>query len=270
MIPLNRPQTALAHKMPPEAWRNVADCAMARHRAAADSRDWERCDGEFASSSAAFAQARLTREPFPIVVADGIRHHGKIPEWDDLTINRDWHVEQSVNAKPEALPDYLDTAICDEDKCWKDSVCSYLKAIDSRNRDFSWHSVDLDGEHDLSGDIFAVAFCPADSSDWLWARDSYLCVDGKLYDTSDSTIADCGILEASIGWHVATLADGEFLDGFDRLSAGYSSNPTVELSKMLEGDSEPVWHHGLNCFVGRLIGHSEPVRLYPDTPYYGG
>lgn len=270
MIPLNRPQTTLALKMPPEAWRNVAECAMARHRAAADAEDWQGCDGEFASSSVAFNQARLAREPFPIVVADGIRHNGKIPQWDNIVIDRDWHIEQSVNGEPEELPDYLDEAICDEDRGWKDLVCIYLKATDDRNRDYDWHPVDFDGEHDLSGDVFAVVFCPADSPDHLWADDTYLCVDGKLYSISDSTIADCDILETAIGWHVATLADGDFLDGFDRLSAGHSSNPTGELRKMLEGGSEPIWHHALNCFVGRLTGHPEPVRLCPVTPYYGG
>jgi hypothetical protein len=269
MIPLNKFPTTFAQKMSPEAWRNVAECAIARRRAAGDRCDWQLCQSESESTDVAFALASLAREPFPIVVADGIRHHGKVPEWNDLMIDRSWHVEQSVNGKPMDLPCYLETAVSDEDKDWQDLVCTYLQVNDDGNREFSWQRLDLAGENDLSGDIFAVAFFPADSPDWVWANENYLCVDGGLHNL-DRAIAECGILETTIGWHVGTLADSEFTEGFDCLASGYSSNPTWELEQLLMGDSQPVWHHALGCFVGRLAGHPHPVRLHPETPCYGG
>lgn len=269
MTPLNRLQTTLAHKMSPEAWRNIADCSTARRRLLRDSgsTDWNRHSREHGSCAAAAALASLAREPFPIVAADGIRHHGKVPAWDSLLIDRDWHIEQSVNDRPTDLPCYLETAVSDEESGWQDRVCQYLQAVDDGNREFCPHLIDLNGESDLSGDIFAVAFCPADSPDWLWASEVYLCVDGGLHSL-DRAIAESGILETTIGWYVSGLTDGEFIDGFDSLATGYTSDPTGELQRLLFKDSQPVWHHGLGCFVGRLAGHPHPVRLYPTTPCY--
>lgn len=238
---------------------------------AADRQDWQACDGESASSSLAFSQATLTREPFPVVVADGIICHGSVPVWDRLMIDRDWHLEQSINGQTLTIPDYLDCAICDEDKGWQDRVCQYLRAIDDRNRDYVFYRLEIIGEHDISGDIFAVLFVPADCADRLWCQDTFIVCDGKLQEM-DGSIGDSNFLDNHIGWHVADLQTGDYLAECERetqrYSAGYSHDPTGELERDLIG--EPVWHYGLNCFVGRLRCNPHPVRLYPETPCYGG
>lgn len=268
MLTINRKPTTLAQKMIPEQWRAIAECAIARHRLSADRQDWRRCEGESLASSLGFTMARLAREPFPVTVAPGIDFYGSKPRFDCLSINRAQHIENAVNGKPLTLPSYLDEALSDEDKGWQDLICNYLQTIDDRNRQYFWQSLDIMGEHDLSGDIFSVAFYPAAAADYLWSRDCFLSVDGSLYDLTDSTIADCGILESAIGWHVADISSGEYIDGFDSLAAGYSRNPTGELEDITLGT--PVWHHGLGCFVGRLDGYDRPVRLYPEPPNYGG
>ena len=270
MLTLNRPPVTLAQHLSPDAWRNIADCAYARLRLHSAAQDYDACGREWQSWDVAIAQSKLAAEPFPIKVADGIRFYGKLPKIDDLLIDRDWHLEQSVNGENVSVPDYLDSAICDEEAGWKDKVCDYLKVIDDRNRDFAWDRLEITGEHDLTGDIEAVAFTPSDCGDRFWSQDTYVVCDGKL-QRMDGSIGDSSILDSRLGWYVATLQDGEYLaeceNQTQRYSVGYSNNPTAELQRDLIG--EPAWHHGLGCFVGRLRFWTEPVRLYPETPCYG-
>lgn len=268
MIPLNRKPTTLAHLG--IDWRNVAICAGERARLA----DNERAGHEYQSAQTAWRLAELSRDPFPISVADGIRHYGKVPAWDNLLIDRGHHIDQSVGSDVVTLPAYLDEAVSDEDKGWRGKVCAYLGAVDDRNRPYDSRPLEISGEHDLNGDIFAAVFYPADAPDWLLSADCFVAIDGTLYNIGDSTIADCDILESRISWWVSDLSDGDSIPEIDsetqRYCAGYSGDPTDALRRDLRGDSEPVWHHGLGCFVGRLRYWPEPVRLYPSAPIYGG
>jgi hypothetical protein len=271
MLTLNRKPTTLAQTLSPDAWRNIAECAGKRARLITDIRS-DRIGAEYASASVGWDQARLTRDLLPIIVCDGIRHYGTEPTINSLAIDRKWHLEQSLNCKPIQIPDYLSVAICDEDKGWQDKVCHYLQTINDRQAEFSWHDLTVTGEHDISGDIFAVVFYPDDSADYLWCQNALISVDGELYDISDSTVADCSILDSRIGWYVCDLQSGDYLaeceNETQRYSVGYSNNPTGEILRDIVGD--PVWHYGLNCFVGRLKYWPHPVRIYAETPCYGG
>jgi hypothetical protein len=267
-IMLNRKPHTLAQTLAPEAWRHIADCATARHRAAADRADYERCNGESAASSMAFAQARLARDPFPIVAADGIRHYGATPTIDSLMIDRDHHISQGINGEPMAIPGYLESALYDESPGWRDKVAAYLQAIDDDNRDFAYHNFSLSG--DISGEIDFVAFTPSACGDHFWSDSTFIAVDGTLR-AMDGSLGDSGFLDCTIGWHVSDIG-GDYLSDCEaetqRYATGYSSEPTCELQRDFIG--EPVWHHGLQCFVGRLRYWPHPVRLYPETPCYGG
>lgn len=271
MLPLNCPPFTLAQRLNPEAWRNIADCAYARHRLHSAAQDYDACSREWQSWELAIAQSKLAAEPLPIKVADGMHFYGKAPELDGLCIDRDWHLEQSINGETVSVPDYLDSAISDEETGWKDKVCDYLKAIDDKNRDFVWDRLEINGEHDLTEDVDAVSFTPSDRGDRFWSQDTYIACDGKL-KRMDGSIGDSNFLDDRLGWHVADLQTGDYLaeceNKTQRYSVGYSNNPTAEL----RGDSigDPVWHYGLGCFVGRLKYWPRPVRLYPETPCYGG
>ena len=264
---LNRKPTTLAQHLSADSRRNIAECAIVRHRAAADRQDWHACNGESAASTMAFAQARLARQPFPIIAGDGIRHYGAIPAIDSLAIDREHHINEAINGKPLTVPDYVDRVLSDESAGWRETVCSYLCAVDDEDRGYDWRNFNLTG--DLSGEIDLVAFFPADSADVYWCRDVYVVVDGLLY-TLDGTLGDSGLFDDRIGWYVCDLS-GDYLSechGVDRYATGYSSDPTRELVADLIG--EPVWHHGLNCFLGRLKAWPCPVRLHPYAPCYSG
>lgn len=271
MLPLNRKPETLAQRLSPDAWRNAMNCAIKRHAMAAESRDYDRSSGEAATVGAITDLISLARDPFPARVADGIRCDGTTPAWDRLTIDRDWHLEQAINGETIEPPTYLESAISDEDSGWQDRVCAYLQAIDDGNRDFVWDRLIIAGEHDLSGDIDAVSFVPADCNDRFWSQDTFIACDGKL-QRMDGSIGDSSILDDRIGWHAASLQGGEYLADCEaetqRYSVGYAHNPTRELEHDLIG--KPVWHYGLGCFVGRLRFWPHPVRLHPETPCYGG
>lgn len=263
---INRKPTTLAQRLSADAWRNIAECAIVRRRAASDRQDWHACDSESAATSMAFAQAHLARDPLPIVVGEGIRHYGAVPTIDGLAIDREYHISEAINSKPLTAPDYVDRALSDESAAWREIVCGYLRAVDDENRDFDWRNFSLSG--DLSGEIDLVAFYPVDSADFFWCQDVYVAVDGLLRAV-DGTLGDSGLFDDRIGWYVSDLA-GECLTDCQCgcYATGYSSDPTHELSADLIGT--PVWHHGLNCFLGRLRAWPHPVRLYPSSPCYGG
>lgn len=271
MLPLNREPETLAQRLGADAWRNIAKCAIKRHAMASQSRDFDRSSGEAATCGAATDLIELALNPFSVSVADGIASDDRVPSWDRLFLDRDWHLTQAINGETLELPSYLESAISDEDMGWQDKVCEYLKALDDRNRDYSWDRLEITGEHDVSGDILAVTFVPVESADRYWSQDTFIACDGKL-QKMDGAIGDSGILDYRIGWYVADLQDGDYLADCEsetqRYSVGYSSDPTHELERDLIG--VPTWHYGLHCFVGRLRFWPHPVRLYPETPCYGG
>ena len=260
---LNRAPETLALKMPAADWGNIARCASERARAA----DNQRAMGEYLSARIAWDQGALTRRPFPLIVGDVIRFCGPSPEYDRLEIDRDKHIESALGTDTLSLPDWLDEILCDCAKGWQDSLCEYLAMVDDRRTEHHWQHFTIgSGETDLSGEIDLTVFFPASKGDPYHSRDSFAVVGGKVYPVD--CIAETSILDDTIGWYVDSLEGCEQIDGWDSLSAGYSSNPTSELERSLWPGSEPVWHHGLNCFVGRLKGENKPVRLYPQEPSY--
>jgi hypothetical protein len=166
-----------------------------------------------------------------------------------------------------ALPVYLESAIYDQDKGWQDKLAEWLKINSDDCLDYVYHTLNTNGENDLSGDIEATYFV-CDKGDQYW-QPCYLMVDGSVYDLTDSSIAECGILDTTVGWRVSTLDNEPLPDGCqtDRFSQGYSRNPTAELKRQPIG--RPVYHWGHNCFVGRLQSYPHPVKLWPEVSSYG-
>jgi hypothetical protein len=187
--------------------------------------------------------------------------------FDRLTLNRDKHVKLSVGSSPMAIPVYLESAIYDQDKNWQDKLAEWFKVNSDDRLDYVYHTLSIDGENDLNGAIDAVYFVH-DKGDRYW-QPCYIVVDGSVYDLTDSSIAECGILDVTVGWWVSTLDNEPLPDECrtNRFSQGYSRNPAAELERQLIG--QPVYHWGYNCFVGRLKSYPHPVRLWPEVSSYG-
>jgi hypothetical protein len=264
---LNRQPTTLA-SWDPDLYCNLWQCSRERTRILASEPpgDNDRIRREFDSGDSAWNlyQAKLKTAFSP-----------KYPEpincdtlhFDCLTLNRDRHIELSVNSKPMAMPAYLESAIYDQDKGWQDKVAEWLKINSDDCLNYVYHMLRLNGESDISGEIEATYFV-RDKGDGYW-QPCYLVINDSVYDLTDTNIAECGILDTTIGWWVCTLDNEPLPDECrtDRFSQGYSCNPTAELERQLIG--EPVYHWGHNCFAGRLKSYKHPVKLWPEVSSYG-
>ena len=258
---LNRQPTTLATRNP-DLYRNLWRCASERARL---SNDNGLTMAEYESANALYAIYEKTKKPafspqYPEPIDCDTLH------FDLLTLNRDKHIELAVNSRPMAIPAYLESAIHDEDKDWQDKVAEWLKINSDKCLDYVCHTSTISGE-DLNGEIDLTYFVH-NKGDRYW-QPCYIVIDGSIYDLTDSNIAECGILDCSIGWYVSTLEDEPLSDGCrtDRLSQGCSHNPTAELERQVIG--EPVYHWAHNCFVGRLRSYPHPVKLYPEVSTYG-
>jgi hypothetical protein len=264
---LNRQPTTLA-SWDPGLYRNLWRCSTERSRilASEPSGDNDRIRREFDSGYSAWNLYQSKLKPafspkYPEPINCDTLH------FDCLTLNRDRHIELSVDSKPMAMPAYLESAIYDQDKGWQDKVAEWLKINSDDCLNYVYHMSRLNGESDISGEIEATYFV-RDKGDGYW-QPCYLVINDSVYDLTDTNIAECGILDTTIGWWVSTLDDEPLPDECkaDRFSRGYSHNPTGELEEYLIG--EPVYHWGHNCFVGRLKSYPHPVKLWPEVSSYG-
>ena len=259
---LNRQPTTLA-TWNPDLYQNLWRCASQRARLTTDR---ELTGREYETANALYAIYETTKKPafspqYPEPINCDTLH------FDCLTLSDCKHIELSVNSKPMALPVYLESAIYDQDKDWRDKLAEWLKINSDNCLDYVYHNLTINGENDLNGEI-ELAYFVHDKGDRYW-QPCYIVVDGSVYDLTDSNIAECGVLDVSIGWWVSTLDNQPLPDECrtDRFSQGYSCNPTAKLEGQLIG--QPVYHWGYNCFVGRLKSYPHPVKLWPEVSTYG-
>ena len=259
---LNRQPTTLV-TWNPDLYQNLWRCASERARLSSDN---DLTMAEYKSANALYAIYETTKKPafFPQypkpINCDTLR-------FDRLTLDSSKHIELAVNSQPMAIPVYLESAMYDQDKGWQDRVAEWLKINSDDCLDYVYYNLNIYDGNDLSGAIDIVYFVH-DKGDRYW-QPCYVVVGGSVYDLTDSNIAECGILDVTIGWHVSTLDGNQLPDNCraDRFSQGYSHNPTAELQRQLLG--EPAYHWAHNCFVGRLKSYPYPVKLWPEVSTYG-
>jgi hypothetical protein len=259
---LNRQPTTLA-SWDPDLYRNLRQCASDRARLAIG---YDLAGREYESASKLYdIYVRVKKSVFSPQYSEPI--NCDTLRFNCLSLNGDKHIEMSVNSGPLPLPVYLGSAIYDQDKNWQDRLAQWLKINSDECLDYVYHTLTLNGENDLDRDIELTYFV-RDGGDQLW-QPRYAVVDGNAYDLTDNNIAECGILDTTIGWWVSTLDDEELPKEcqVDKFSQGYSCNPTAELERQLIG--EPVYHWGHHCFVGRLKSYPYPVKLWPEVSSYG-
>jgi hypothetical protein len=275
-LPLNRkPITLAGVGMTGRDWQNVAECAYSRKRYHAKKEDYAACAREWTSVRMAWDAAHdAMADPFPPKLPEGLTtgtvyhpsdRHSNDPEISCVRVSRSWHLAQTVGEESKAmeLPSYLQDAVDEEREGWRDLVCSYLSAVDDFNRPYTFryveaHEIDFG---DLDGEFNFTIFYPKGEPDSVWAN-CYIALDNRLYDLTDSSVADCGILNTTINWRITGL-NGEQLP--ENLS--FPTGDTIRRPITFIG--RPVWHHGLSCFVGRLRACSFPVKIFALPPLYG-
>ena len=276
MIKLNRQPTTLATRDGMATYFEAWSCANKRAGLALQAGDRELMLRERESSDCLYSLYENCKEPaHPANLPDGVKFWGKqdgAPDRSSLYLDRGKHIENAMNSKPVSMPDYLGELICDDDAIWRDKVADWLEVNDDRNWGYNYHRLTIgNGETSLSGEIEIDYFISEDNSgkDQYWAP-CYVVIDGDLYDLRDSSIADCDILSDTLGWCITDIEGKELPSELnaDRAQMGYGSNPNNELSKLLLGHSEPVWHYGLDCFLGRIKDYPYPVKIFVDHPFY--
>jgi hypothetical protein len=249
----------------PLLYRDLWRSAVKRARCFADGS--ERAGREYESANALYFIYEQTGKPaFPPDYPEPIICD--TDKYDRLRLHANRHIELALgDQKPLPIPAYLDTCIYDQDKNWEDKVCDWLKANDDENYDYTHYSLSL-SSCNLSGDTEITYFVKDNNKDQYW-QGCYVVWGSNVYDLSDSSIADCGIVDDTIGWCVTTLSDDDLPPECRtyQYSQGCSSDPTDRLAKGLMG--EPVYHWGYKCFVGRLTTYPHPVKLSPVVSSYG-
>ena len=258
---LNRQPTTLA-SWNPDLYCGLWRCASQRARLTTNS---QLAGREYETAQALYALYEKTKKPaFSPIYSEPI--NCDTLQFNRLLLDRDRHIELAVNSQPMAIPAYLESAIYDQDKDWQEKLAEWLKINSDECLDYAYHALTIGGS-DLNGEIDLTYFVH-DKGDQYW-QPCYLVIGGSLYDLTDSNIAECGILDTTIGWYVCTLDDEPLPDEcrVDQFSQGYSHNPTAEVERQSMG--EPVYHWGHNCFVGRLKTYRHPVKLWPEVSTYG-
>ena len=265
-LPLNHKPTTLASWDPDiyfHAWR----CASQRARMAQDP---DRRGAEYETANALYELYRQRRQPaFSPKLPEGIKY-SEFPQFDRLIIDRDGHIARAMNGKPIVIPDYINEAICDDRPGWKDKLSNWLQVNDEENRAYGYSELTIGRGscNDLQGEINMVYFYLDNGKD-QYNTGFYGVIDGEVYDCTDSTVAESGILDDTIGWYLTDIRGEELPEECKtyRLEVGYSNNPTNMLDEIRDGRSEPIWHHGLHCFFGRIESWPHPVRMYPQLMY---
>lgn len=251
-------------------------CANKRASLALDAGDRELMLREQESSDCLYSLYEKCKRPaYPANLPDVVEFWGDqdgAPDWEDLYLDRGKRIESAMNGKPLSLPDYLSEAICDDDATWRDKVADWLKANDDRNWGYNYHRLTVGSSEASSindGIVIDYFISEENSGEDQYRAPCYTVIDGNLYDLRDSSIADCGILSDALGWYITDLEGRELPSELntDRVGTGYSRECNYYLSELLLGDSEPVWHWGLDCFVGRIKGWPYPVKIFVDHPF---
>jgi hypothetical protein len=269
MVKLNRKPTAPRGWDPDhylEQWHKAQ--TSARQARLAGWEDVERKANNLAD--ALYSLYELTREPailpeyaYPIIP--------DTEEYNRLRIHANRHVELALGEKKLILPTYLENAISSEEIGWQESVAEWLRANDDDREEYTYHRLSLSEENnDLSSDSLEFIFFVKDNGQDQYYQKCFIVWDGVLYDP-DSSIAECGLLDTSIGWHVCTLNNKSLPNECraDKYNQGYSGNPTKTLEEDLFPRSKPVYHWGYTCFVGRLATFPHPVKMIPQVSFYG-
>jgi hypothetical protein len=149
--------------------------------------------------------------------------------------------------------------------------CEYELAV--RDNTYN-HETDLDQFF-----IYSV-YAPVGKPDWLWQRDCFVVIEmgtpgdpryssyghPAVYHLSDDTIGDSGFLNWQLSWQAQPISKTDSWDNLDnfneRLSQGYSGDPTFELGQLVV--CEPIWNEKRQGYLAKFKDHSYPVLL---TPY---
>lgn len=141
-----------------------------------------------------FVIERIAQDP-------DLAEHGTANE--DPRFDRSEHISRSMG-KPITVPDYLSEAICDDASGWERMLADWLKINDNENIAYGYSEITI-GSGSWQGEITLTYFyLDVSQGDSYQNRNLgfFAVIDGNVYDCTNTTIADCGILDDTIGWYL--------------------------------------------------------------------
>lgn len=184
----------------------------------------------------------------------------------------------------DTLGDPLDLPPAIEDSLGEGNYEENLLRMFSLMTGYEYERVTRDNTYNYDSDlsqffIYSV-YAPVGNPDWVWQSDCFVTIemgtDGdpryvnycspEVYSLGHNMIGDIGFLDWRLSWLAQPLSDKDTLENLDefneRLSQGYSNDPTFELSELVV--FEPLWNERRQGYIAKFKEHPYPVLL---TPY---
>lgn len=204
--------------------------------------------------------------------------------YDCCTLNTAAHISESLGTPltlPPTLADKLSESWANE--CEEDLLALFELMTGAPYKQAARDNT-YNNQTDLDNHVVFTVYADESCPDWCWRGDTFVvCEIGKGgdprycgYDLAGiyrvDSLAETGFLDFVLGWWAEPISDrydpSELDRVNDRLSIGYSSNPTCELGELAV--SEPLWSDKRNGYVCRFDGVPYPCVVRPHAPHYGG
>lgn len=217
---------------------------------------------------------------------------------DSIALNLSYHIEASLGS-PITLPALLSDAMAEHgtDKVSGD-LCTLFTLmslnVHTGGYRYAYQALHFGGDDSSLPYVHAYLFYRVNgyhSGDPYYSSDSYIVIGDNVFALTDNdNVAECGILESTVGFWASPLrpdCDANLLDPINNgISAGYSSYPYGILESYLESGEfyvarvggndfarripKAYWIESRQCYVAKLKGIPYLCKIEPVAPFYGG
>lgn len=203
------------------------------------------------------------------------------------TIDLEFLISQTLG-QPIKLPEAIET-LCAKHWANSDEVEPNLLALFELITGTPYEQVARDNtyncENDLDRFMVFTIYAPVGYADWCWTRDVFVAVEigvggdprycayspAQIYRLDDTTVADCGFLDVTLGWWLEPISDRYERAELDRLndecSSCYSNSPYFHLTEATY--AAPIWSESRGCYLVRPTDCAFVCRAMPIEPAYG-
>jgi len=204
--------------------------------------------------------------------------------FDWCTIDSTQHIENSLGS-PTPIPEDIRERLSDRglsSEMKHTEIPNFLKSVTGREYKFYVRNNTYNEENDLDQFFIYTIYVPVGERDPFWCDNCVVFIEmgnpgdpryvyysePEMYLLEDQHLGDSCFFEWILSW-IAFPLSGSLQDPIlehlnEKLSSGYSSNPSHELRVMCY--HEPIWSEKFQGFVGRPVNYTKPLIFYPCAP----